>query len=158
MRHSIEQLRSYWIYNPETGVFRRRVTGEPVGSVLPNGYCYLTIDGKKYLAHRVAVAFMTGAWPIVLVDHRNLRKADNRWRNLRQATNRQNQANRRVRKDSRTGLKGVYWHRAGKKWAAKVYREDGSRKHLGLFNCPAAAHFAYVVGAAVEYGDFSRGS
>jgi hypothetical protein len=34
----------------------------------------------------------------------------------------------------------------------------GSRRFLGYFSCPAAAHFAYVIAADKYFGEFARSS
>jgi hypothetical protein len=60
------------------------------------------------LAHRVAWALVTGAWPAEDIDHKNGRKDDNRFDNLRLASKRLNQENlRRAQKNNPWGLLGV---------------------------------------------------
>lgn len=54
------------------------------------------------------------------VDHINGDKLDNRRENLRLATFLENAQNSKIRKDNKSGYKGVHWHKASGKWAAKI--------------------------------------
>lgn len=156
-----ERLREVLHYDPETGVFTWLVSlrsNVRVGDQPWNGgarYPEIGIDGRVYLAHRLAVLYITGEWPRGDVDHINLEKSDNRWANLRAATRGQNIANRRVRSDSRSGVKGGVWHRGGKKWMARI---TVNRKHiyLGLFETIEDAHTAYMIAAKKHFDEFAR--
>ncbi len=163
MKLEAERLRELLHYDPETGVFTWRVhrgfkaqPGKIAGKVDKRGYRLITVDCKSYWAHRLAWLYMTGAWPKDGVDHRDLVKDNNSWGNLRQATASQNQANRRCRCDSRSGLKGVTWHPQSGKWRAYI-RHDGRFHHLGLFDAPETAHAAYLAAAEKQHGEFARG-
>jgi hypothetical protein len=157
-----ERLREVLHYCPETGCWTWLVNrragariGNPAGNRQPAGYLKIKIDGRLYLAHRLAFLYVTGAWPPGQVDHRDLNKSNNRWSNLRKSTSSQNSANRKTRSDSLSGLKGVTWHTQNNKWWAKI-SIDGKRKSLGQYDCPAAAHFAYLVAADKLFGEFAR--
>jgi len=130
-------------FDPETGSFRWRESGrgrnnDQAGSVAPNGYRQITIAGEKYQAHRLVVLWLTGEMPVCDVDHINGDRSDNRPSNLRcvsRAENMQNQHKLQVR--NKSGVRGVVWHKAASKWAARI-----GRKHIGLFDsveCAAAA-------------------
>jgi hypothetical protein len=67
--------------------------GSIAGSLHKDGYVYIGIDGRLYLAHRLAVLYVTGEWPEQEVDHKNGVRDDNRWRNLRDASSAQNRRN-----------------------------------------------------------------
>ena len=149
-------------YDPETGfltwkVDRRSVrAGARAGGVdLRRGEPRrrLAVNGKHEFEHRVAWYLMTGKWPKA-VDHINGDATDNRWPNLRECTGSQNQANRKVSENSATGLKGVSWDGRTKKWKAAITKDD-KFVWLGRFDCPAAAHFAYVVAADKMFGEFA---
>lgn len=113
--------RSYFLnilkYEPETGVFRwnnyRNSRGGPVGpgviagTIDRNGHRIITVDGWRYMAHRLAWFYVHGEWPSGQVDHANMVHDDNRIDNLRVATRTQQRANQHVRSDSSTGIKGV---------------------------------------------------
>jgi HNH endonuclease len=158
------RLRELLHYDPETGVFTRleRSTnsvsvGDAAGGLDDHGYIRIRVDGKKYRAHRLAWLYMTGEWPRSQIDHRNLKRSDNRWRNLRSATNGQNRSNARLNRNSTTGLKGVYRdHRCSRKlWEARI-SADGRTIRLGGFFTREEAHQARQRVAKNLHGEFAR--
>jgi hypothetical protein len=87
-------------YSPETGEFVRLKSGwsKRVGMIAGTkdtyGYLQIKVNGRLYLAHRLAWIYMYGEWPEKGIDHRNGIRDDNRIANLRladQAENSQNQ-------------------------------------------------------------------
>jgi hypothetical protein len=73
---------------------------------------------------------MTREWPKDNVDHRDLDKLNDKWNNLRGATTSQNAMNRRVRSDSKTGLKGVRVEKG--KFTARVKLDGRTYRVSGL--------------------------
>jgi hypothetical protein len=67
----------------------------------------------------------------------------------------QNQYNARIRKDNRSGVKGVYWYPKYGKWTAKI-RAGGKAKTLGYFPCKAAAAVAYARASVELHREFGR--
>jgi hypothetical protein len=62
--------------------------------------------------------------------------------------------NRRACVSSASGIKGVYFSAAARKWCAEI--RDGSRKiYIGLFESAALAEAAYLGGSIVLHGEFS---
>lgn len=125
------------------------------GDVNKLDYWRINVDGRRYLAHRLAFMWMEGRWPREQIDHKNRNKADNRWCNLREATPSQNLANSATLKRNTSGMKGVVWHKRGRKWSSQI-GVGGATHYLGLFDCPAAAAFAYIVAADKHFGEFAR--
>lgn len=160
---TLDRLKSEFSYDPETGVFTRIAiasngkgkVGARAGFPHKKGWRQIKIDGIQYKEHRLAFLWMTGEFPPNDADHRNLDKADNRWANLRAATRSQNMANKPRSVRNTSGWKGVSWFKPTGKWWAQI-KIGGRGKSLGLYNCPAAAHFAYVVAADKAFGQFSR--
>ena len=157
-----ERLRELLHYDPETGIFRRlavptnRVKScDIAGTPDDKGYLLIKIDLRMYKAHRLAWLYMTGAWPEDKIDHIDLDKANNRFVNLREATDSQNEANKRMLRNNTSGYRGVSWHKRDKKWIAQIW-VAGKKRHLGYSDCPAAAHFAYIVAADMAFGEFAR--
>lgn len=80
------------------------------------GYPYTTVNGKLMPIGR----FLLFPPTKMEVDHINRNPLDNRRSNLRICTRQENQFNTSVHKNSKTGIKGVYWHKHGKRWAAQI--------------------------------------
>lgn len=79
----------------------------------------------------------------MVVDHINGNPMDNRCSNLRVCTQAQNSLNNHGAKfNSKSGHKGVYWHKAAQKWCAEVVY-DGTRHYLGLYKNKLDAAEAY---------------
>jgi len=129
--------------------------GDVAGRGSGGGYRQISVDNRLYLAHRLAWLYMTGEWPEVQIDHVNMDRADNRFVNLRQATRSENKGNMRAQANNASGLKGVYWHKRAGKWCAQI-NTNGTRRHLGCFDSPEAAHAAYIASAKKHFGEFAR--
>src|SRR5579859_3285234 len=138
MRVTLAKLKEILRYDPETGLCTWLVNRGPVkaGDIADSrgskGYVVIKIDGRKYYAHVLASFYMTGRWPRRIVDHKNLKKADNAWSNLRPATDSQNQVNKPLCRRNTSGHKGVNFHKETGKWRAEIYI-DNRCIHLGLF-------------------------
>ena len=121
-----ERLRALLDYDPVTGVFTWKATrtgqavaGRIAGGALHTGYHRIQIDGRAFLAHRLAWLYVHEVWPQGQIDHINGVKADNRIANLREATASQNGQNRRGSQiNNGSGLLGVYPHDASGRWRA----------------------------------------
>jgi hypothetical protein len=155
-----ERLRELMDYDPETGVFTRRVhagargrgrAGDVAGSVDDKGYIRIVVDGRRRLAHRLAWLYVTGEWPAEQIDHISGVRDDNRMCNLREATHAENCRNAK-RRSGRTGFKGVVPR--GNRYIARI-KKGGRCIHLGTFETPEAAHAAYRLGAVEHYGEFA---
>lgn len=147
-------------YDPKTGKMfwikaRPKIrVGDEVGYLHHKGYRACEIRGKQYAIHRLAWFYMTGEWPKDQIDHRNRKRADNRWKNLREATNGQNRANSACK--NKTGFKGVRYHPWIKDnpYEAAI-RADKIRHYLGCFPTAEAAHEAYKEAAQRLHGEFA---
>jgi len=156
-----DRLKGLLRYDPITGLFvwlvsktPNGVPGEVAGSKnKANGYIYIGIDGKIYLAHYLAWFYQMGEWPSHEVDHRDLRHDNNKWVNLRPATPVQNCMNRPKRADSKNPYKGI--RKKGNRWQACI-SINKKRKLLGTFATAEDAHQAYAAAARAHYGEFAR--
>jgi len=111
---------------------------------------YETGKKKSVRMHR---QLTNNAYPIV--DHADRNGLNNQRYNLRSATYSQNIANSKTMKDSKSGLKGVHWHKPNKKWIAKI-RIHGKDKHIGCFEDKHQAAKAYEIAAKEAFGEFAR--
>ena len=127
-------------YSPATGVFtarhnrRKWVAGKEVGTTNSHGYRQISIDGKIYLAHRLAWLWATGKWPSTGLDHINRQRDDNRILNLREATQAQNLQNRKAA--------GCYFHKVNRNWVAQI-KVNQKVQHIGVFATKEEATAAY---------------
>lgn len=163
-----DRLRELLHYDPETGVFTRRVRtsnririGDEAGDVRkfrPNGfYRRISLDDRRYLAHRLAWLYVHGEWPPtdVYIDHIDGNGLNNRIKNLRLATRSQNGANRALQSNNTSGIKGVHWAARSKKWKAQV-SVGGRVKSLGYFESIDDATAAYRAATEQYFGSFAR--
>jgi hypothetical protein len=161
---SADELRSIVSYDPGTGSITWRVyrnayggkviPGTPAGRLDRNGYRVIVINGLVYWSGRLAWYLYYGVWPRGQIDHINMDFTDDRITNLREATMTQQRGNQRVRRDSRSGLKGVRKTPEGR-WSARV-RYAGVKYYLGRFDTPEEAHAAYVAASKRLFGEFAR--
>jgi len=119
-------LKSIIYYDPETGSFEwivpphgrhksRQMAGGMVG-----GYLNIKVNTKRYPAHRLAFLYMDGAFPECQVDHINGLRTDNRWNNLRSVSVSDNAKNKRLQKNNKSGVTGVFRESGRKKWVSKI--------------------------------------
>ena len=135
-----EQLRSVLHYEPETGIFTRKIgsanqvkAGDVAGSVNGNGYLNIQLQRRGYQAHRLAWLYVYGVWPEDQLDHVNRVRTDNRISNLREVTNKQNQQNRSKQSNNTSGHPGAYWDKQRSKWVTQITHNQ-KLIHLGYFS------------------------
>lgn len=151
-------------YDPLTGIFvwKRRpremfpdqnhyvtwnikFVGKIAGGVYGNGYRYINIEPKAYLAHRLAWLIIYGEWPKSGMDHINGEKDDNRIVNLRLANQSQNLQNQKLSNKNTSGFSGVVWHKQRGRWAAQI-NKDNKKISLGLYDTKEEAYAAFLAG------------
>ena len=153
---SQERLQELFDYNPETGAFTYKDTGNRAGFKTKKYYA-IGVDGEQYYAHRLAWMYVNGEDPEHLqIDHRNKDKRDNRISNLRKGTNRQNSYNKGANKNNTSGYKGVWWEEKSGLYKARI-GVNGKRIFLGGYETGEEAHQAYLLAASQIAGEFSMG-
>ena len=161
-----EELRALVSYDPDTGLFRRltatnvgRFGGYQVGDIATkprrDGYLWVNVAGKRYVAQRLAWLYVTGCWPKTGMDHKNLDRTDNRWDNLREAAQWQNMANVNINPRNTSGYKGVSFHKRTQTWRADI-RVQKKNISLGHFSNPEDAAKAYWEASVKYRGEFAR--
>jgi len=151
-----ERLKEVLSYDPDTGVFTWLDSGKVAGLPHTKGYLRMSLDGGKYLMHRLAWLYVHGKFPDNQIDHINHGKKDNRICNLRDVTGSQNQMNRGVQSNSTTGIKGVYWIKNRNKYRAQI-KVMGKITYLGYFVDKMEAARAYMLACKELHGDFAHG-
>jgi hypothetical protein len=171
----VEHLNECLTYDPETGVFRWKIrpqehfcdnharcawngkfAGMIAGGLRKDGYRRITINDRRYFAHRIAYKIMTGKEPPPGLDHKDTDPSNNKWDNLRPATQSEQAFNHGLRKYNRSGHRGV--HRAPQKrerWFSQIMFR-GISYYLGLFSSPEGASIAYEIAARELHGEFYR--
>lgn len=159
---SHERLLELLHYNPETGAFTWRLNrnghvrvgnraGNENRSRPDQPYRQIQIGRKNYRSGRLVWFYMTGKWPKKEIDHRNCNPLDDRWSNLRLATSTQNKANQKLRRDNKTGFKGV--HRHGQRFYARA-NINGVYKYLGMFDTAKQASACYKRTMITTHGEY----
>jgi len=110
-------------------------------------------DGEQTTVrlHRVIADRMGVAGDI---DHRDRHGLNCTRGNLRAATDQQNAANRPLRSDNTSGVKGVHWCKRREKWHAHI-RVAGRNRHLGYFVDLSAAADAARSAREQAFGEFA---
>jgi hypothetical protein len=161
---SVERLKELLSYNPLTGELRWRIdrggckaakAGDVAGTIRPDGYLIISIDGSPCLGHRIVWAIVTGKWPTRIVDHEDTNPSNNKWGNLRIATGSQSAANKNRPTNNSSGKKGV--RRRKDRYLAQI---TVNQKHifLGSFATENEAVAAYDAAALKHFGSFARAS
>lgn len=117
---TLDEAHRLFRYDPETGSLTWRVKGVEVGGLTSRGYRRTWVGDKQYMVHRIIMLMVNGDWPEHGVDHINGVCDDNRLCNLRLASTSENQRNRKLNSNSKSGVAGVYWHSRIKKWAVQL--------------------------------------
>jgi hypothetical protein len=128
-----------------------------LAGTLPNNSDYrrVSISNKIYLEHRVIWIYFNGLIPKNLfIDHINQNKNDNRIENLRLCTRSENQYNRGAYKNNTSGVKGVSYNKALKKYSSQM-RINDVKTHLGYFDTIELAKEAYDLKAIEVQGQFA---
>jgi len=132
-----DRIKELLYYNKQFGIFVWKISrgtakaGSIAGHVDAHGYQIIKVDGTNYKAHRLAILYVNGKFPVDDVDHINGIRNHNSFINIRAATRTENTANQKIRNTNTSGIMGVCWHKASKKWSAYImYGKE--RSTMGL--------------------------
>ena len=121
--------------------FRKNV-GTKVGHVSKKGYCTTCVNYQHYYIHRLVFLMFKGYLP-KQVDHINGNPSDNRIENLREATPQQNAWNKKKKSNTKSGIKGIYWHLSKQKWHARI-GVNYKHIHVGYYDDLVEAEKAVI--------------
>lgn len=117
-------------------IWNTRYAGTEAGWVYSdshgNKYLCVTVDGRKYRAHRVIWLMTTGAWPVNHIDHIDGDGMNNAISNLRDVTASQNHRNQKIDSRSKTGIPGVRFCSDTQKYETRIHNR-GKSQRLGRF-------------------------
>jgi hypothetical protein len=117
--------------------------GASAGWESKGGYYCVTINKRRYGAHRLVWLLTTGKWPTNEIDHIDRNPSNNRIENLRECDRGQNCQNLSKRGGTATGLTGVHIERRTGRFYAAI-QINKKQKRLGTFTTKEEAHDAYL--------------
>lgn len=162
------RVNEYFNYDPETGIFtvkerpasdfsntaiyRRHLAavGSVPGSVIPDGYIKIYMDGHYFNAHRLAWLAVHGEWvkyPEYEIDHIDGDPSNNRLANLRKVSKSDNQRNAGMRVNNTSSIHGVNWKPkynstpGDGRWVARIWNGP-KHVYLGAFKTLKEAQIA----------------
>lgn len=121
---------------------RRLKVGCVAGYLNNKTYWKTSFRKKTYFNHRIIFLMHHGYLPKT-IDHVNGIKTDNRIENLREVTTSQNQHNRKINSNSKTGIKNVFWCSQSGKWSV-VLTVNKEHHCIGYFDNLEIAKIAAV--------------
>lgn len=126
--------------------------GSKAGTVEKDRYIRISIEKKDYYAHRIIYMMFYGYMPKI-VDHIDGNKQNNNISNLRAISKAGNALNSKVRKDNTSGVKGVTWNKAAKKWQVQLH--VGTKyKYFGVYFDLMVAKFVADAMRHKYHGEF----
>ncbi len=151
---TLGRLFSVFILDEDSGLLIWKTKQKVAGYSDHRGYRGVSLDRKKYWAHRIIFAMFNNCDPGMSdIDHIDGDKSNNRPSNLRIATRSQNTCNQGARKNNKSHFKGVSPNGSG--FSAQI-TVRGKCIHLGTFKTPRDAHSAYCSAAERLHGKFAR--
>lgn len=133
-----KDIQELFDYNPETGVFKWKVSKSPIkrgaiaGTQSANGYIQIMVYGKRYYAHRLAWFYVHGYFPEQTIDHINRNTFDNRLANLREVSLQCNSRNAKKQCNNKSGITGVCWNTRQARWYVQI-KVKNKAHYLGVF-------------------------
>jgi len=134
------ELKELLHYDKDTGVFTWLVAkrkGSKVGDIAGcisqkmkcKQYIQIGVNGKYYLAHRLAWLYVYGSFPKNEIDHKDGQGMNNKFSNLREVTHLENGKNQRLMAHNKSGVTGVHWCNTYCVWRAAI---EVNRKKISL--------------------------
>lgn len=121
------------------------------------GLCYWRIhfDDKTHFAHRLIYIWHHGSINKKQIDHIDGNGLNNKILNLREASHSQNMMNQGPNKSSKTGVRGVKFSKAAKKYIASI-KVNKVWKHLGTFDNLFTAAIARKKAEQEYFGEYAK--
>lgn len=128
--------------------------GDKVGSVNSAGYLIAKVLGKSYLVHRLIYQYHHNELPLI-VDHKDNNPLNNAIDNLRGANHAENRQNAKIRKDNKSGTKGVSFDKTHGVWQVQVNSNKKAIK-IGYYKDLELAELVAVMAREKYHKKFAR--
>lgn len=139
-----KELKEMFHYDEINGTFQiiKRYNKHLVGRIIKANKCknsfyfQLDINNEKYTFHRLIALYMLGDKfnQDLLIDHIDGDTLNNSWSNLRVVTPTENNMNRKITSNSKTGVLGVLLRTRGKKTRYEVQINNNNKyEYLGTY-------------------------
>lgn len=144
------------VFRSDLGPYYVKHAGKVAGHVASNGYRYIRVMKRLYLAHHLVWMWNLGRWPTHYgMDHINRNPLDNRMENLRDMPFSINLSNRgQMRPEILTGVYRARGH--ARRWEARINDGKSRTKRLGVYDTQEEAHKAFQVAHIERFGAHSQ--
>jgi hypothetical protein len=139
----------YWKIRPSQGT----KIGDIAGSI-SGGYGQIYIHNCAYKVHRIIFMMFNGFMP-KQIDHIDGNPSNNKIENLRETDYFTNNYNKKIMSNSKSGVKGVNWHKGAKKWRVEVCFNK-KNQYLGLFEDIELAELVAIEAREKYHKEFAR--
>lgn len=110
------------VYDETSSTFLRTTEDKEIGYLNTNGYARVTQDKFHFSIHVIVWELHNGPLPIGFeVDHEDTIQANNGISNLRLATKGQNEANKKIAKHNKSGVKGLSYDTHKDYWRGQIW-------------------------------------
>lgn len=139
----------YWKIRPSQGT----KIGDIAGSI-SNKYGQIYIHNCAYKVHRI-IFMMHYGYVSDQIDHIDGNPLNNKIENLRAVTTSQNQLNRKISPNSKTGYKGVSFHSQTGRYQVRV-SINGKDKYFGIYEDLELAGLVAQMAREKYHGEYAR--
>jgi len=134
----------------------KRIKVGDIAGAYDQGYTRISINYTRYPLHRLIFLYHHGYLTVGLqIDHIDGNSENNRIENLREVTQRQNNMNSKLKVTNTSGVKGVYWSKAQRKWHSRI-KVNGKNTHLGYYDTLEEAESVVKDARKKYHGEYAR--
>lgn len=134
------RLQEIFNYDAKSGFLYRKINTSSRGRIgkcghldKSQGYHNVYVDSTRYKTHRIIWKLYYGEFDENLeIDHINGNRSDNRIVNLQAKTLQENQKNRKISINNKSGVIGVSYNKRQKVWQARI-GHNNKDIHLGFY-------------------------
>jgi hypothetical protein len=108
------------LFDYKDGILINKKTKKQAGTLHDQrGYRKVMINSVRYFTHKIVFFYHYGYIPKTL-DHIDRNPSNNKIENLREVTRSQNQINRNIFKNNKSGFRNVVWNKKDCKWRVNL--------------------------------------